>query len=68
MSGIHAVTTKLERGLFGPMEPWGMSWRAMLAAFLAGNLVNVYRAAGARAQAGAADVRSILRAHCVPVF
>ena len=37
---------------------------AMLAAFLAGNLANVYRAAGARAQAGAADVRSILRAHC----
>lgn len=37
---------------------------AMLAAFLAGNLVNVYRAAGARAQAGEADARSILRAHC----
>jgi hypothetical protein len=37
---------------------------AMLAAFLAGNLFNVYRAVGARAQAGAADIRSILRAHC----
>jgi hypothetical protein len=37
---------------------------AMLAGFLAGNLANVYRAAGARAQAGAADVLSILRAHC----
>jgi hypothetical protein len=37
---------------------------AMLAAFLAGNLVNVSRAAGARAQAGAADIRSIFRAHC----
>lgn len=37
---------------------------AMLAAFLAGNLVNVYRAAGSRARAGAVDVRSILRSHC----
>ena len=37
---------------------------AMLAAFLAGNLANVYRAAGVRAQTDAADVRSILRAHC----
>lgn len=38
---------------------------AMLAAFLAANLVNVYRAAGARARAGAPVARSILRAHCV---
>jgi len=37
---------------------------AMLAAFLAANLMNVHRAAGVRAREGAADVRSILRAHC----
>jgi hypothetical protein len=37
---------------------------AMLAAFLAGNLVNLSRAARARAREGAADLRSILRAHC----
>ena len=36
---------------------------AMLAAFLAVNLVNVYRAAGARARAGSPDVRSIFRTH-----
>lgn len=37
---------------------------AMLAAFLAANLVNVYRAAGVRDRAGALADRSILRAHC----
>jgi hypothetical protein len=37
---------------------------AVLALFLAGNLINVSRAARARARKGALDIRRILRAHC----
>jgi hypothetical protein len=37
---------------------------AMLAAFLAGNLANVSRAAGTGAPPSVADIRSVLRTHC----
>jgi len=40
---------------------------AMLGGFLAVNLINISRAAGVRAREDAADLRSILRAHCAAI-
>lgn len=40
----------------------------MLAAFLAGSIVNVHRAASTGAQPAVADLRSILRTHCVALL